>query len=267
MYLVGADGGGYRSEIGNGGSEIEEWDCYSQPSGLHYSPPADNRAYQSADWLDFQWCQTGHNGEHIPERVAEMWRNEPSKAVANGEPTYEQIGWPNNATGWWQGHEAWCKLCAGGTMGVVYGGGSLWQWRLHKDEPGFEEWAHAAGAGWREALDFEGSAYVGILSRIFKDLHFADMSPNWSYTNGRRGLAVPGKLLVTYLPDGGELAIFGKDVPEAYRVMDPRTGNIVSSGRTTGDYRKIPVAWELGVPKVVICSETFDLQHSATVVA
>ena len=85
-----------------------------------------------------------------------MWRNRPEKAVANGESTYENIGRTGNGAGWWQGHEAWCNLTAGGTMGVVYGAGSLWQWRLHPNEPGHANWCTAPGAGWREALDFDG---------------------------------------------------------------------------------------------------------------
>ena len=30
--------------------------------------PFVDRTHQDKDWLDFQWCQTGHNGEHVPER-------------------------------------------------------------------------------------------------------------------------------------------------------------------------------------------------------
>ena len=61
-----------------------------------------------------------------------MWEKQPAKAIANGEPTYENIGAPGRAAGWWQGHEAWNNLTAGGTMGVVYGAGSLWQWRQRR---------------------------------------------------------------------------------------------------------------------------------------
>ena len=30
-------------------------------------------------WLDFQWCQTGHQGDHVPDRVAHLWRNTPAE--------------------------------------------------------------------------------------------------------------------------------------------------------------------------------------------
>ncbi|MDP9350483.1 MAG: DUF4038 domain-containing protein, partial [Chloroflexota bacterium] len=58
IYLAGADGSGHESQVPAGGEEIERWDAYRQPTGIHYRPHADNRAWQDAAWLDFQWCQT-----------------------------------------------------------------------------------------------------------------------------------------------------------------------------------------------------------------
>ena len=235
IWLVGGDGpatdAAVVEQLDRAGRTIEEWDAYRQPTGIHYAPHAMNRTHQGAAWLDFQWCQTGHNGEHVPERVADMWRNLPVRAVANGEPTYENIAETGRAAGWWQGHEAWTNLTAGGTMGLVYGAGSLWQWRLHASEPGHQDWCTAPGAGWREALDFEGSRYPGIAGRILDGLPFAGMEPNWTYTYGRRGLAVPGRLFVLYLPEGGGTGILSLDVPRPYRVFDPRSGKEVGSGR------------------------------------
>ncbi|MDA8742987.1 DUF4038 domain-containing protein, partial [Rubripirellula amarantea] len=181
IWLVGGDGPAVDpsiiEQLDAAGRMIQQWDAYGQPTGIHYSPHALNRTHQDKAWLDFQWCQTGHNGEHVPERVADMWRNLPIKAVANGEPTYENIGRTGNGSGWWQGHEAWCNLTAGGTMGVVYGAGSLWQWRLHADELDHADWCTAPGAGWREALDFDGGKYPGIAAKIFNGLDFAGMQP------------------------------------------------------------------------------------------
>ena len=230
IYLVGGDGSGYEPQVPAGGAEIAHWDAYGQPVGIHYRPHADNRAWQAADWLDFQWCQTVHSGEHVPERVADMWRNTPAKGVANGEPTYEHGVSPGRAAGWWQGHEAWSNLCAGGTMGVVYGAGSLWQWRLHANEPGHAPYFLAEGAGWREALDFEGSRYVGLVSRILDGLPFSDMEPNWQVTLGRRGLLVPNRLFICYSENAGPLMLFGEYVPRRYRVIDPRSGDVLRQG-------------------------------------
>ena len=235
IWLIGGDGPYTDPRVARtldvAGQEIQTWDGYNQPTGIHYSPHAMNRTHQDKEWLDFQWCQTGHNAEHVAERVADMWRNEPVKAIANGEPTYENIGRTGKATGWWQGHEAWCNLTAGGTMGVVYGAASLWNWRLSPDEPGHADWCTAPGAGWREALDFDGSKYPGIAAKIFDGLPIDGMKPNWTCTYGRRGLLVPGKLFVLYFPEGGETAILSKDVPRHYRIFDPRTGEVVGSGQ------------------------------------
>ncbi|MEZ4658959.1 MAG: DUF4038 domain-containing protein [Caldilineaceae bacterium] len=231
IYLVGGDGSGYEPPVAAGGAEVELWDAYAQPTGIHYRPHADNCAHQAADWLDFQWCQTGHSGEHHAERVADMWRNTPIKAVANGEPTYENGGQPGKAAGWWQGHEAWSNLCAGGAMGVVYGAGSLWQWVLRPGEPGQSDFFTAKGAGWREAIDFEGSMYVGLVAKILEGLPFTDMQPDWQKTLGRRSLLVPDKFFLVYQEEGGPLIIMDPTgIPQTYRIVDPRTGEVISSG-------------------------------------
>ena len=267
IYLVGGDGSGYEPQVPAGGEEVERWDAYAQPAGIHYRPHADNRAYQDADWLDFQWCQTGHSGEHMPERVTDMWRNTAIKAVANGEPTYEHGGQRGKGEGWWQGHEAWCNLCAGGTMGVVYGAGSMWQWRLHADEPGHAPFFLGVGAGWREALDFEGSRYVGLVARILDGLPITDMQPDWEVTLGRRGLLVPGKLFIAYTSEGGPLKLFGEDIPPHYRVVDPRTGEVLGEGTLDPEWHPegLPntsvgmwVPDEGGGPRVYICCDEVE---------
>lgn len=256
VWLVGGDGPvtsrKVAEQLDRAGQEIERWDAYQQPTGIHYSPHALNRAHQEKDWLDFQWCQTGHNAEHVPERVADMWRNQPVKAVANGEPTYENIGRSGKAAGWWQGHEAWCNVTAGGTMGVVYGAASLWNWRLHADEPGHADWCTAPGAGWREALRFEGSIYPGITARILNQYPIRGIKRNWTCTYGRRGLLIPNRLFVLYLPSGGSTSIISTEVPRPYRVFDPRTGEVVSEGRLKDAERTTVDSGTAGEPRVVV---------------
>jgi hypothetical protein len=142
-------------------------------------------------------------------------------------------------------------------MGTVYGAGSLWQWRLRPDEPGHEDWCYAHSAGWREALDFAGANYVGVLSKIFDGLPFTDMEPNWDYTLGKRGLAIPDKLLIVYLPDGGDLTVTSAHVPAPYRVLDARSGDMLSAGeldRNRTDYRTATV--DSSGPRIVVfCDE------------
>jgi len=251
MYLVGADGSGREPQLPAGGAEIQTWDCYRQPTGLHYRPNADNAAFQDADWLDFQWCQTGHTGDHAAERVADMWRNVPAKAIANGEPTYEGTRSSDMAAGWWQGDEAWRNLCAGGTMGVVYGAASLWQWVLRPDEPGHFDYFLAPGCSWREALDFPGSTAVGMLGRILKDLPTTDMRPGWQDVLAARCLMVPGRMFLNYSANGAPLMpISDQKLPKFFRIFDPRDGVVLDSGQL-GEGKQ-PLAETGNGPRVTI---------------
>ncbi len=230
MWLILGDGHGAEPGIQPGGAEVHAWDAYHQPTGLHYGPHWDSQAHQGEPWLDFQWIQTGHNGEHRSDRLAAHWFLTPIKAVANGEPTYENIGSWGKASGWWQGHEAWRNLCAGGTMGVVYGAGSLWNWN-HKGEPfDNDSWARAQENSWRDALDFEGSKYVGVISKILKDLPFHGVQPDNTTTYGRPALFHPHQLLIIYLENGGDLRVLRDDIPNAWRIYDPKTGEILQTG-------------------------------------
>jgi hypothetical protein len=136
-------------------------------------------------------------------------------------------------------------------MGVVYGAGSMWQWRLHPGEPEHAPFFLAEGAGWREALDFEGSQYVGLVSRILEGLPIADIEPNWQVTLGRRGLLIPKTLYIGYSEQGGPMMIQSDQVPLHYRVVDPRTGAIVREGTRSSASEAIPD--EGGGPRVFIC--------------
>jgi hypothetical protein len=250
IYLVGADGWGHEPQVEAGGREVHAWDCYEQPTGVHYGPIGSNREHQDAEWLDFQSCQTGHSGAHIPERVADMWRNIPPKAVLNGEPTYEGTRHAGAGDGWWQGHEAWSNLCAGGTMGVVYGAANLWQWLLHADEPGFHEYFLGPPGSWRDALDYPGSSYVGLVGRILDGLPTTDMRPDYT-TFHPRGLRAGDTLAIVYQEYGGPLPPpkLGDWLPHRYRIVDPRTGETVGAGQWAGGQQIIDSG--LG-PRVVI---------------
>ncbi len=244
MWLVSADGTGREPVTEPAGITTYEWDDYRQPTGIHYSPfddkPANwsddprhgfhyNKTYQDRDWLDFQWAQTGHYGQHEPHKVYRMYDNEPVKAAANGEPTYERISHPENATGWWQGHEAWLNITSGGTMGHVYGAGGLWNWKLFADEPGWPNWANT-NAAWHESIEFEGSRYVGFVSKALAGLDIADIERRHDLANGRLALAKPGELYIVYLPDGGEVKLDGLSKPLQYRWFNPKTGEWDQNG-------------------------------------
>ena len=256
VYLPGADGAGTEPQIEAGGREIHAWDAYRQPTGIHYRPHHRNDEHQDADWLDFQSCQTGHTGDHVPDRLATMWAQRPVKAIMNGEPSYEHTGRRGVAEGWWQGHEAWCNLCAGALMGVAYGAASLWQWRLHPDEPGHGGYFLCPDAGWRDALQFEGSRYVGLVGRILDDLPIANASPCWDVSTNTRGLLDPGVLYVGYAEHGGPWVFLDADgrVPGKYWLIDPRTGRLLKAGRRPPD--RVPIEVDGHDPTVLICAET-----------
>lgn len=253
FWLLAGDNDGKDPGVEESGIMMESWDAYQQPTGLHYNPCDDyiaewavdnplkrcmhyNRSYHAADWLDFQWAQTGHNGDHQYHKVARLYEEKPAKAVANGEPTYEGMGGGQNGLGWWQGEEAWMQLMSGGTMGVVYGAACLWQWKITPDEAGWSDWADQ-DKSWREAMGMEGSTYVGLVSKAFAGLDFTDMQKRPDLTTGDRLLlARPGTFYLSYLPEGGTIGIEG--VPEGlpYRWYNPRTGMFGEEQRTSAPF-------------------------------
>jgi hypothetical protein len=178
------------------------------------------------------------------------------KAIMNGEPSYEHNGRPGVAEGWWQGHEAWSNLCAGALMGVAYGAASLWQWRLHPDEPGQVAYFVAEGAGWKEALDFEGSRYVGLVGKILDDLPIAEARPCWDVSSNARGLLDPGVFYLGYAEHGGPWVFFDADgrVPSKYWMIDPRTGRVLRFGDRPPNY--VAIDFDRYEPSILICAET-----------
>ena len=243
MWLVGADGNGKNNGVAEGGMETEKWDSYEQPAGIHYNPFDDyrtdfmpeascfhyNKSFQEANWLDFQWCQTGHSGQHLFHKIERMYDNLPVKAVANGEPTYEGIREPSNGSGWWQGHEAWSQFLFGGTMGVVYGAGGLWNWKLTPDEQGWPDWADSH-VSWREAIELPGSTYVGYLGKALNGLDITDIEKHPELAEGNLCLAKPGEVYIVYLPTGGQVKISQLSATLKYQWFDPVKGDFISDG-------------------------------------
>ena len=247
IWLVGADGMGREVGVKEGGETVEAWDAYQQPTGIHYNPFDDfipnwadpesykvhyNKAFQSAEWLDFQWAQTGHTAQKIYDKVELMYENKPTKAVANGEPTYEGIRDPENGAGWWQGEEAWMQLMSGGTMGVVYGAGGIWQWKVTADEAGWAEWANSE-LSWREALNLEGSRYVGFIAKAMEGMPFTDMEKRKDLAGGKLCLAKAGAFYVSYLNEGGEITLSELRPEMPYQWFNPKTGAFLEEGKVT----------------------------------
>jgi hypothetical protein len=251
MWLLCADSNGKEPGVAESGAMMEEWDCYQQPTGIHYNPCDDyladwaqsdsslcfheNKSFQDAKWLDFQWAQTGHGGLHLYHKVARMCDHLPTKASANGEPTYEGMDGGKNGLGWWQGEEAWMQLMSGGTMGVVYGAAGLWQWQISDDEPGWDAWC-AQNKSWQEALTLEGSRYVGWMARAFDGYDFTDMEKmTLRAGQGRHLLGCDNRFFVSYLPEGGSLRITGLPAGLPFEWFDPQTGLSAASGVSTAE--------------------------------
>jgi hypothetical protein len=78
------------------------------------------------------------------------------------------------------------------------------------------------------------------------------MAPNWEVTLGRRGLLVPNTLFIGYSEAGGPLFMFGEQAPRRYRVVDPRTGEVLRRGVREG---AAPIPDEGGGPRLYICWE------------
>jgi hypothetical protein len=237
MWLAGADGTGREPNVLPAGEEIARWDAYRQPSGVHYNPWQNSDAHWDSPVFQFHLCQTGHGGDHRPERVAVMHARTPRRAVANGEPTYEGMGGGKQGLGWWQGHEAWLNVTAGGTFGVFYGAASLWQWKLDDTEPGWGSWASAPW-GWRTALEQEGSRYPGLVGKALAGLDFVDMTVRLDVARGARAVATEGSFALVYLPEGGGLHFMPWADQVSWRLMDARTGEWLQEGvmdRTKAD--------------------------------
>lgn len=255
IWLLGGDHNGKDPGILESGEMMQEWDCYAQPTGIHYNPCDDyladwadgenehcfhnNKSFQEKEWLDFQWAQTGHDSKHLYHKVERMYDNLPTKAVANGEPTYEGMNDGKNGLGWWQGEEAWMQLMHGGTMGVVYGAATLWQWKVSQTEEGWPAWTDQP-TSWKEAMKMEGSKYVGLIGKILKGLDLTDIEKLWDLADDQPLLAKEGKLYISYLNEGGEITI--KDLPTNlnYHWVDPKTGEPKQIEKVTGNSFKAP---------------------------
>jgi len=251
LWLVSGDAHGLDPGVKPGGEMIEKWDCYQQPTGIHYNPADDwlpswaggdssrcfhyNSSYQDEPWLDFQWAQTGHDGLHLYHKVERMYDNKPVKACLNGEPTYEGMGNGKNGLGWWQGEEAWNQLMHGGTMGVVYGAVCLWQWKITPDEPGWDSWTNAP-MSWKEAVVQQGSNFVGYVSKAFEGFDFADMERRWDLTASDQPLlAKEGVFYISYLEKGGIITIRNMVSGLPFYWFNPENGEFVAEGITSSD--------------------------------
>ena len=139
----------------------------SPPGALPAALAAD--AHQAAPLARLPVVPTGHEGDHVPDRVATMWGNSPAKAIMNGEPTYEEPVRPGKAPAGGRGTRPGATCAPAGRWGSRTGPAASGSGGSPPTSPATSPLS-AAGAGWREALAFEGSRYVGLVGKILDGL-------------------------------------------------------------------------------------------------
>ena len=116
------------------------------------------------------------------------------------------------------------------------------------------EYFLAPGCSWREALDFPGATYVGMLGRILAGLPTTDMRPGWTDVLAPRCLVVPGVLCIIYAEYGAPFLVAAEPMPVHYRVFDPRTGEQVGDGKVSGPHLD---GGDAGEPRIFVFYDGF----------
>jgi hypothetical protein len=62
---------------------------------------------------------------------------------------------------------------------------------------------------------------------------------------------VPGELFLAYRENGGPIMVFDDSIPLPYRIVDPRDGSVVATGKR--DSPRDPLPDPGGEPRVYIC--------------
>ena len=220
IWLLGADNGGKDPGVSEAGEWLFNHDPYRQARGLHYSPcdtfiatwavgnPSKHCMHfdstsQSSEWLNFQWAQTGHDGQHNYRKVSRMATYRPIKAIANGEPTYEGMSGGKNGLGDWQAEEAFGNFFAGPAMGVFYGANGLWQWKVSPDETGWPEWTDQP-MSWREAMRMPGAEAFAKAAKVLGPLALPGIQRLEHQDFSSALLQVPGRYSAGILKPGVE---------------------------------------------------------------
>ena len=107
--------------------------------------------------------------------------------------------------------------------------GGLWNWKLFPDEKGWPDWANTKAA-WYDSIEFEGSKYVGYVSKALDSLDITDIERRHDLADGKLALAKPGKIYIVYLPEGGDVMLNELDDSLPYRWFNPKTGEWDQNG-------------------------------------
>ena len=145
-------------------------------------------------------------------------------------------------------------------MGIVYGAGGLWQWKITPDEVGWPDWADSPGVSWREAIELPGSRLAGLVGKALAGYDLTDMSllPETS----SQAVGKLGKLYIVYVANGGDVTVDGLDVELPYVWFNPRSGEFADSGMVAPSTPILmsPTSepWVLLVGRRDACGSSFD---------
>ncbi|MBI4790051.1 MAG: DUF4038 domain-containing protein [Chloroflexi bacterium] len=169
------------------GAKLEAVDPYAHPTTNHLFTSLGWRfLFHDSHWHDFHMLQT----THVRRSVADIgdlplayYKQQPVKAVINGEPWYE--GHPARDeeefgpvfTAEEQRFAFWTSILSGTTMGHTYGGQGIWNWKI--EPPHDVAWKpHIAfGPTWKEALSLPGAEQCAIGAKYLQTVNWWDLTP------------------------------------------------------------------------------------------
>ena len=198
--------------------------------------------FEKDTWIDFHMFQSGHDWRdmHNHRFTTEARALRPVKPVIDGEPRYEdhpialfRLGdkWKDIPENWFGAFDvrqaAWWSVLSG-AAGHTYGNHNIWQmW-----QPGREPVSRAR-TPWKQALNHEGAAQMGIMRRMVEKHSFGQLEPAQEslLANGKDGAhqraarSRDGRHLLVYTPFGEDVAL-RSDAVRGMRArwFDPRTG-------------------------------------------
>ncbi len=183
VWVLGGDATpeGYEQEwqslakgIKAGGSEhLMTYHNYGEKSSSEY--------WHTADWLDFNMIQSGHQRAFYDNyrMIKDDYGRSPAKPVLEGEPIYEGI-YIGFATQNGRAKDHHVRVVAywsifSGAFGFTYGHNSIWQMYDTDREPMF-----GVGLTWKEAMDTPGSYQMRYLKNLMLSRPFLSRIPDQS---------------------------------------------------------------------------------------
>lgn len=192
--------------------------------------------FHTADWLDFNSIQSGHNyGSDSYKFVSHDYALAPTKPTLDMEPAYE-----NHPTGAGKPRvdshkvrsQAYVAMFAGA---AGHGYGALDLFHLYGEDQG--PFPRDGFQPWRKAIAYEGSNQVGLMRRLLEPRAWHTMVPDQSllaagHSDGvyrtQAARAADGSFVMVYLPSGRPLSIHMGKLSGAKvkaRWFNPRDGS------------------------------------------